>query len=377
MRFLSLIPFLLFAVHSLGQSTAQSDTVSILLKKANGFIVDKNYTQASYYFNLAKSFNTAETKAQSMDRLIKSKIITSDSLHAYSCLNPKFIQLLRSGDSLKSCCKIASIQKFKQASKINNQFDYPINRIKNIIRNSPELKKQLLVIEARKNRKKYTSEIELAKLYFDKGDLFKAMRLFERTSTIFKDDTVAKGYLNRLKLQLFDEIKLFENLVYGGDSLYKLEKFKDAKLKFDKALTIDEQCNLCIIRIKSADYFITRDNKTEDWGKLRKEADANFLVGNYEMAHYQFMWLYKHDKNDLYASNKIGEIEKILKDEIDDRMMRVNARLLLEKADQEFVLGNYGTAKAIYRKIENRYSKSIDYLDYVKERIKDCMHYQD
>ena len=85
----------------------------------------------------------------------------------------------------------------------------------------------------------------------------------------------------------------------------------------------------------------------------------------------------QHDNNDFYASNKLGEIKKILEDEIDDRMMRVNARLLLEKADQEFVLGNYGTAKAIYRKIENRYSKSIDYLVYVKERIKDCIYYQD
>jgi tetratricopeptide (TPR) repeat protein len=377
MRFLTLIPFLLFAFHSLGQSIAQSDTVSVLLKKANGFLVDKNYKQASYYFNLAKSFNTAETKTESIDRLIESKIITSDSLHAYSCTNPKFMQVLRTADSLKSCCKIASIQKFKQASKINSQFDYPINRIKNIIRNSPEVKKQLLVIEALKNRKKYTSEIELAKFYFEKGDLYKAMRLFERTSTTFKDDTIAKGHLKRLKLQLVDEIEVFNNLVYSGDSLYKLEKFKGAKSKFEKALTIDEECNLCFIRIKSANYFISNNKQNIDWNLLKIEADTNFLIGNYEMARYQFMWLHKHNKNDLYASNKIGEIEKILKDEIDDRMMSVNARLLLEKADQEFILGNYGAAKDVYRKIENRYSKSIDYLVYVQERIKDCIYYQD
>ena len=203
------------------------------------------------------------------------------------------------------------------------------------------------------------------------------MRLFERTSTTIKDDTVAKGYLKELKLQLVDEIKLFENLVYQGDSLYKLEKFKDAKSKFEKALTIDEECNLCFIRIKSADYFIANNKQNTDWNLLKIEADTNFLIGNYEMARYQFMWLYKHDKNDLYASNKIGEIEKILKNETDDRMMSVNARLLLEKADQEFIIGNYAIAEVIYRKIENRYSKSIDYLAYVKERIKDCIYYQD
>lgn len=377
MRVLVFISLLLFAFHSLGQSIGQSDTVSVLLKKANGFLVDKNYPQARYYYNLAKSFTSADTSAASIDRLIESKIITSDSLNAYSCPNPKFRKLLKTGDSLKLCCKIASIQKFKQALKMNGQFDYPANRINDIIQRSPEVKKQLLVIDARRNRKQYTTEIELAKFYFDKGDQFKAMRLFERTSGIFTDDTLAKGHFNRLKLQLVDEIKLFDNLVYIGDSLYKLEKFKDAKSKFEKALTIDGECNLCSIRIKSADYFITRDNKTKDWGKLRKEADANFLIGNYEMAHYQFMWLYKHDNNDLYASNKIGEIEKILEDELDERMMSVNARLLLEKADQEFILGNYGNAEVIYRKIENRYSKSIDYLVYVQERIKDCIYYQD
>ena len=373
MRILVLIPLLLFTFQSIGQS----DTVSVLLKKANVFLTDKNYPQASYYYNLAKSFTSADSSAESMGKLIESKIITSDSLHAYSCPNPKFRKLLKTGDSLKLCCKIASILSFEQAIKMESRFDYAANRISDIIQSSPEVKKQLLVIEARRNRKQYTSEIELAKFYFDKGDLFKAMRLFERTSAIFKDDTVAKGYLNRLKLQLVDEIILFENLVYEGDSLYKIEKFKDAKLKFEAAIIIDKECNLCGIRIKSADYFITRDNKTKDWDQLRKEAGANFLIGNYEMAHYQFMWLYKHDNNDLYASNKIGEIEKILEDELDERMMIVNARLLLEKADQEFILGNYGTAEGIYRKIENRYSKSIDYLVYVQERIKDCIYYQD
>ena len=373
MRFLTLIPFLLFAFQSVGQS----ENVSVLLKKANGFLTKKNYSQAKYYYNLAKSSISEDKSAERMKKIIESKIITSDSLHAYSCSNPKFIQLLRSGDSLKSCCKIASIQKFKQASKIHNQLDYPINRIKNIIRDSPEVKKQLLVIEARKNRKKYTSEIELAKFYYEKGDLFKAMRLFERTSTTFKDDTLAKGYFKRLKLQLVNEIEVFNNLVYHGDSLYKLEKFTRAKSKFEKALTIDEECNLCFIRIRSADYFIANNKQNIDWDLLKREADTNFLIGNYEMAHYQFMWLYKHDKNDLYASNKIGEIEKILKNETDDRMMRVNARLLLEKADQEFILGNYAIAEVIYRKIENRYSKSIDSLVYVKERIKDCIYYQD
>jgi tetratricopeptide (TPR) repeat protein len=373
MRFLALIPFLLFAFQSLGQS----DTVSVLIKKADGFLIDENYPQATYYYNIAQSFTPADTSSGSMDRLIEIKIITSDSLHAYSCLNPKYIKLLKTGDSLKLCCKIASIRSFEQALIIDGHFDYPANRITAIIQRSPEVQKKLLVIDARRNRKQYTSEIERAKFYFDKGDLFKAMRLFERTSIIFKDDTLAKGYLNRLKLQLVNESKTFNNLIYQGDSLYKLEKFKGAKSKFEKALTIDEKCNLCIIRIKSADYFITNNQQNIDWDLLKREADTNFLIGNYEMAHYQFMWLYKHDNNDLYASNKIGEIEKILEDEIDDRMMSVNARLLLEKADQEFILGNYGNAEVIYRKIENRYSKSIDYLVYLQERIKDCIYYKD
>ena len=372
MRLLALISFLLFAFQSIGQS----ENVSVLLKKVNGFLTKKNYSQANYYYNLAKSSISSEKSSERMKKLIESKIITSDSLDAYSSRNPEFIKLLRTADSLKSCCKIVSVQKFKQASKINSQFDYPINRIKNIILNSPEVKKQLLVIEVRKNRKKYTSEIELAKFYYEKGNLFKAMRLFERTSTKFKDDTLAKVYIKRLKLELLDDIEVFNNLVYHGDSLYKIEKFKGAKSKFEKALTIDEECNLCFIRIKSADYFITNNKQNTDWNLLKIEADTNFLIGNYEMARYQFMWLYKHDKNDLYASNKIEEIETILKDEIDDRMMSANARLLIEKADQEFILGNYGNAEVIYRKIENRYSKSIDYLVYVKQRIKDCIYYQ-
>lgn len=373
MRILVLISLLTFSFQSFGQT----DTAIVILKKANSFLTDKNYPQANYYYNLAKSFISADTLNGSMNRLIESKIISSDSLNAYSCLNPAFRKLLKSGDSLKLCCKIASIQKFKQALKMNSLYDYPANRISDIIKGSPEVKKHLLVIDARRNRKQYTSEIELAKLYINKGDFFKAMRLFEQTSAIFKDDTLAKEYAKRLKLQLVDEIKLFDNLLYQGDSLYKIEKFKAAKLKFERAIAIDKECNLCDIRIKSANYFITKNKKTKDWGKLRKDADTNFLIGNYEIAHYQFMWLYKHDNNDNYSSKKIGEINKVLEDDLDERMMSVNAHLLLEKADKDFVLGNYGAAKDAYIKIENRYSKSIDYLIYIQERIKDCIYYQD
>jgi len=354
----------------------QSDTVSILLEKADDFLIDKNYPQASYYYNLAQSFTPVDTSAASMDRYIQCKIITTDSLYAYSCPNPKFIELLKNGDSLMLCCEIASIRAYDQALRIDGSFDYPSNRISDIIESSPEVQKRLLVIDARRKRKQYTSEIELAQFYYEKGDYFKAMRLFERTSKLFKDDTLAKGQLERLEIKLADEIETFDKLIFEGDSCYKLEKFKDAKLKFETALAIDNECNYCSVRIKSTDYFISRDTKTKDWDLLRNEADANYLIGNYEMAHYQFMWLYKHDVNDLYASKKIGEIEKILEEELDERMMEVNAKLLLEKADHEFILGHYRKAEEIYRKIENRYSKSIDYLVYVQERIKDCIHYQ-
>ena len=372
MRFITIISILFLTL----QGVSQSDTVSVLLKKADGFLTDKNYSQASYYYNLAQSFTPVDTSAGSLNRVIECKIISSDSLQAYSCVNPKFIELLKNGDSLMLCCEIASIRAYDQALRIDSRFKYPSNRISSIIEGSPEVQKKLLVIDARRKRKQYTSEIELAQFYFEKGDLFKAMRLFERTSSMFKDDTLAKGHLTRLQVQLADEIETFDYLISEGDSLYNLEQFKEAKLKFETALTIDRECNLCAVRIRSTDYFISRDKKTKDWDQLRKDADANYLIGNYEMAHYQFMWLYKHDINDLYASKKIGEIEKILEDELDERMMSVNAQLLLEQGDHQFILGNYRTAESIYRKIENRYSKSIDYLIYIQERIKDCMHYQ-
>ena len=353
---------------------AQNDTVSVLMKKAETFLTQEDYTQASYYYGLALSYAPIDSSKGSLESIIEAKIITSDSLHAYSSFNAFYIRLLKKGDSLKKCCEIAAIRAFDQAMKIDNSYDYPGNRISDIIENSPSVQKKLLVIDARKKRALYKSEIDLALFYYEKGDLFKAMRLFERTSSMFKDDTLAKGYYTRLQIQLADEIETFDNLMYEGDSLYKKEKFKSARLKYETALTIDKECNLCSMKIKSIDYLVSRGKKIQDWELLRKEADKNFTIGNYEMAHYQFIWLYKHDNNDLYASKKILEIEKILEDELDEKKTISNAKLLLEAADHEFILGHYAKAKEIYLKIENRYSKSIGYLVYVRERIKDCQH---
>lgn len=358
-------------------SFSQNDTVSVLMCRADCFVEDSNYTQASYYYSLALSFTPVDTTKGSLEHQIESLIITVDSLHAYSCPNHTYIKLLKKGDSLRFCCEIASLRAYDQALKTNSQYTYPDNRISDIIENSPEVQKRLLVIDARRKRKLYRSEIDLALTYYQKGELFKAMRLFEQTSKMFKDDTLAKGHCNRLQIQLKDELETFNNLIYEADSLYKMEKFKVAKSKFETALTIDKGCNYCSIKLKSIDYFLAHGKKAKDWELLRKEADANYAIGNYEMAHYQFMWLYKHDVNDLYASKIIGKIEIILEDELDERMVISNAKLLLEKADHEFILGHYAKAKELYLKIENRYSKSTEHLIYVKERIIDCQHYID
>ena len=68
------------------------------------------------------------------------------------------------------------------------------------------------------------------------------------------------------------------------------------------------------------------------------------------------------------------EVKRVTKSTSSEEML-VYMRLLLEKADHEFILGHYSKAKQHYLKIENRYSKSTEYLTYVKARIIDCQHY--
>lgn len=354
---------------------AQSDTISILINKGDILLDENQFEQAAYYYKLALRENKNSYKKDIYQNQIEEKIIFTESLLAYSVNNEDYIKLICQADSLYYCCEIEALKAYQNAYSIVPGCNYPSLKIDAIINSSPEIQKKLLVISAKRKRKQYLDDLELANFYYSKNDYIKAYKLFEKISIYYPEDTISKIKLIEINDQVREDLELFEKTLTHAESYFRKEKYAKSKNLFKNALAIDNDCNICKIKLKSIEYLQKKKEKKTDWGKLSKEADENYRIGNYEMAQYQYIWLAKHDPSMMFFKEKAEEISAILEEEVDEKHSIANAKILLERADIYFLAGEFILAKEHYSKIANRYENSIDNLIYVLERIKDCEHY--
>lgn len=357
-------------------SVAQSDTLTSLLSKGDQYLKENNYLQAKYYFKLAEKYINSKSNGAFYEEMVKSRINTVDSLEAYSCTNPEYIALVHKADSLKICCKIAAMQLFEQANKINNSCSYPVEQIGKIIDSSPEVQQKLMVFYAKQRRKDYLSQLEMARIFEQQNRYFKALSIYNYINRMFPEDSVAPHKIDSLQKLVEDEANVLEQLIENADVYYRTGELKRARKAYERAITIDETCNVCAIRLRRIDYLLDHQTSREtDWDQLLLDAESNFDKGNYEMAYYQYLWLHKHDKSNSFVDERLSTISDILADELSEKNIDRNAQLLTEKADRLFMNGDYDKALQVYIKIENRYGARINYLQYITERIAECKAY--
>lgn len=357
-------------------AVAQSDTLTSLLNKGDQYLKEKNYIQSKYYYKLAESYINSKSNGAFYEDMVLSRINTVDSLEAYSCSNPEYLTLIQKADSLKICCKIAAMQLFEQANKLNSSCSYPVEQIGKIIDSSPEVQQKLMIFYAKQRRKDYLSQLEMAQIYEKQHRYFKALSIYSYINRMFPEDSVAPHKIDSLQALVEDEATVLEQLLENADVYYRTGELKRARKAYEQALSIDETCNVCTIRLKRIDYLLEHQNSKEtDWDQLLLDAEENFDKGNYEMAYYQYLWIHKHDKNNSFVDERLKTISDILADELSEKNIDRNAQLLTEKADRHFMNGEYDKALQVYIKIENRYGAHIKYLQYITERIAECKAY--
>ncbi len=357
--------------------TAQEDKFDALMSQAKKFKKEKNYTQARYYYELARKHNFKPDSIE-VDELILKTIISMDSTVVYDNACCKYLDMICKGDSLLSCNEMLALKTFDDAYKLNPIYAYPTDRIDYLLDHSKEIQKQLLIFQAHQKRVEYQFDLNLAQHQMDSGTLYHAYNLYNKIKVKYHFDTIASVKADSLEKILTNEIALFEKVLAEGDELYFEDNLTEAKIKYEYAQSINPDCYSCKSRVRNINYLLEKGKVDQtNWEELQNNAIHNFDMGNYDEAQYQFLWLYKHDPTNETYQAMLEKIETIQQDELEEKNAVKNAQLLLERADSAFLRSEYKDARELYQNIMNRYSENIDYLLYVKERIKDCNHYID
>lgn len=351
---------------------AQSSPRQYLFTKADSLLSLEEYDQARYHYLLALK----QEGDSPSDEEIKQEVIHLDHVIAYLSDDEVFLKKIRLGDSLLDEKKwVEALKAFDDASSIQPKYDYPRARIDQILNESEEIKKKLLVYNAKQNQLSYIKLKEDIQSLEEQGFVVEAYYRYKEFAVSFHGDSMATKKAEELFEQYKQEITSFNKLVSKGEELYQKGKFEGALKQFEKAKELNPKCKTCEVRLSQIDYCVVEQiGKKGDVDKLFDEAKKNFDEGKYEKSYYQFSWLQQLDPSNEEVAEYVSSVENLLFLETDLRMQKFNADITLEKANDAFLEGAYDKALTNYLKLKNAYSEVIDYLQFVELRIAECLN---
>lgn len=367
MKFIVVLISLLFMGFGFSQTTPRE----YLCEKADSLELLKEFSQARYYYLLSlKQEGELPT-----DDMIKQKVVHLDSSLAYASSNLAFIDVITKADKLLAEEKyIEAMKFFDDASTLEPSFDYPRARIDYIIETSKEIKKQLLIYNAKQNQLSYSKLLDDIEQLEKDGFAIEAFIQYRNFAKVYHGDSLANSRAEILYEKNVDLIGKYSSLVVEGEEHYLGGRFEKAQENYEGALSVNPKCQTCPFRLEQIEYCLKQQlDQSKDFDKNLSAAKDDFKKGLYEKAYYQFSWLQKQQPENVEIRSYVKKLEELIEAETDDRMKKFNADLTLEKANNAFLSQSYEDALSGYLKLKNAYSDVIDYLQFVELRIGECL----
>lgn len=350
---------------------SQSTPRLYLFQKADSLKFEGDFKQSRYYYKLS----LRQGGEVPSDEMIKKQVISLDSTLAYQSDNRAFLELVAKADSLFAHEKyIEAMKFFDDASSLDPGMQYPYARIDQILEESDEIKKKLLIYNAKQNQLNYQKLLLDIEKLESEGYYLEAYYRSVEFAKVFHSDSLASHRAETLYEAYADSINAFEKQIKEGEELYSEGNYQKAKASYESALKLNPICQVCDYRLEQIDFCIQQDvNQSKSFETNLTSAKSDFKKGNYEKAYYQFSWLQKQRPDHVEVGTYVKKIEELLAAETDERMRKFNADLTLEKANELFLKGMFSEALDGYLKLKNAYANDIDYLQFVELRIAECV----
>jgi hypothetical protein len=355
---------------------SQINEEKYLMNKADSLLQLKNWTQSRYFYGLAeKKCIQNDSCTYITTQSIKKKITIVDSLESYHHKDVVYVKLIQKADSLLSENKdVYAMKSFDDASLMYPSLPYPRNKITHIINTSKTIQGQLMVIQANQKRQRYKERFEHAMSLEEEDKKIEAYYEYLSIADEFHNDKMALEASERLFMQIEYDLKLFEESLNMGNEFFLAGKYTKSKNYFESALALNSSCTLCEQRLKYLNFYIeAQQSKKGEYELIKNKAYENYIRGKYNESFYQYIALSKKNPSDKEVQEKIIELDALLQSELDEKIKKFNADLLLERANELYVNKNFEEAASLYLKIDARYTDVISYHSFVKLRIAECL----
>lgn len=369
MRFLGI--FMLILVVR-GFAVGQSSPRQYLFAKADSLLIAQNFEQARYHYLLSmKQKGRVPT-----DKVIKKKIITLDSNLAYQSSDSQYILLIQKADSLlKEKRFIEALKFFDDAADLEPSYDYSHARIDQILGESEEIKKKLLIYNAKQNQLSYFKILNDIEKLVSAGYHIEAYYEYREFAKSFHGDSLAQSRAANIYKDYKKDIQDFESYLFQAEEYYQQGNYEGAFDNYTMAKSLNPKCNLCEARLEHIDFCINEEVcRGDNFEELMIDAKYSLESGRYQKAYYQFAWLQNLQPENQEVKDYLSQLGSLLEAETDNRMRKFNADIALEKANDAFMDGRYEEALKEYMKLKNAYSDVIDYLQFVEIRIAECLN---
>lgn len=221
----------------------------------------------------------------------------------------------------------------------------------------------------------YQKILDKAQEKLDAGDLDGALDLYERAKGLNPSDPIPDekiAEINQIKANQEKLEKDYEKFVQQGNTAFNGSNWEDAIKNYEEALKLKPNEAYPKEQIEKARAKIA-DNKDQaskdaEYAEYIRLGDDAYNSKTWQEAITMYEKALSVRPNDSYATDRINEINQILKDNASKEENDKKYEDLIQQADGLFEQGKFKEAKGLYEKALTIYSKQ-----YPKDQIQKCI----
>ncbi len=332
-----------------------------IISKADELLANKDYEQALISYDKAKDLKPAESYP--LEKIREIRRATSQLEEMTRQYNTHIAQADNEYESEKWDQALLSYEK---ALKIFDK-EYPRNRVDEISKKLEELKADS-ENEINK-RKQYDDLILKADREFSDEDYENAKTSFEAALAMYNQEYYPKQKLAEIEIKLKNQKALnekntkYNELITKADAARDAKQWMQAKQFYRDANMVDgsasypqEQIDFVNEQMKNE----TEDEFKQQYDKLITAADDQFNAKNYDKSKELFLRAKSMNPEDGYPAQKIAEIERTLKDILENKQNEENLQAILEKYNKLINQADAARDAQQWSKAKNYYKQAFD-----------------
>ncbi len=321
------------------------------IERADNYFNAGNYESAESAYKEASEIKPGETYPN--ERINEIHTILADLTEQQNIQQNYILAITKADNYFDKKNYVEASKEYQNAVKIKADEQYPKNRIEEINSILDEIAEKWSLEE------NYNKAIADGDNYLSEKDYENALIAFNNSAKLKPEEQYPKNKITEINNILTAIVKQkaedekYNNLIEKADELFNSQDYDNAKIEYQNAGIVKPNESYPNDRISEinnilddiAKYKIIRQEKYE---KAISDADNLFVLKKYEEAKIEYQNAVSLKNDEQYPINKINEIDIILAEIAEQKILQDRFYDAIAIADSLFFLKEYELAKTKY-----------------------------